>query len=121
MFIGYTFGALTICASTHARKNEAHHPNQLGLYIHVASTISMYALYAWAVLELDWNLFGAAWLSSAVASWVGPGVIFFVLYQLFRLIVTSSNWEKFFRAIPITGGITTVTTCGAWIKWALGV
>ena len=76
----------------------------------------MYALYVWGILELDWNQFGVAWLNSAVVTWLGPLVIFGLLFQPLRFVVTSSNWEKFFEAISITGGITTVITCGAWIK-----
>ena len=76
----------------------------------------MYALYVWGILELDWNQFGVAWLNSTVVSWLGPLVIFSLLFQPLRFVVTSSNWEKFFEAISITGGITTVITCGAWIK-----
>ena len=84
--------------------------------MHLASTISMYALYVWGILELDWSQFGVEWLNSAVVSWLGPLVIFGFLYDILRFVVTSSNWEKFFEAISITGGITTVITCGAWIK-----
>ncbi len=117
IFIGYTFGALTVRASTHAKENDTQHSNQLSLYVHLASTISMYALYAWGILELDWNLFRVAWLNSAVVSWLGPLAIFGFLFQLLRFVVTSSNWEKFFGAISITGGITTFIACGVWIKW----
>lgn len=77
----------------------------------------MYALYAWAILELDWSLFGVAWMNTAVITWLGPLVISGVLLQLLRFVVISSNWEKFFSAIPITGGITIVITCVAWAKW----
>ncbi len=121
IFTGYTFGALTVHASTHAKKSNRQHSNQLSLYAHLASTISMYALCVWGILELDWNQFGVAWLNPAVMSWLGPFVIFGFLFQLLRFVVTSSNWEKFFDAISITGGITTVITCGAWIKWVFEI
>jgi len=119
IFIGFTFAALTVHASTHAKKNDVQHSNQLNLYVHLTSTISMYALTVWGILQLDWNLFGVAWLSPAVLSWLGPLLLFSFLFQLSRFVVTKSNWEKFFRAISITGGITTVVTCVAWIKWVL--
>ena len=117
IFIGYAFGSITVHASTHARKNDTQYPNQLSLYVHLASTVSLYALFVWGTLELDWGLLGVAWLNSAVVSWLGPFMIIGVLFQLTRFVVTSSNWEKFFGAIAVTGGITTVITCGAWIKW----
>jgi len=117
IFIGYFFGSITVHASTRARSNDTQHSNQLSLYVHLASTVSLYALFVWGTLELDWSLLGLAWLNSAAVSWMGPLMIIGVLYQLSRFVVTSSTWEKFFEAIPITGGITTVITCGAWIKW----
>ena len=114
---GFVFGNLGICASKHAKKNDMQHPNQLSLYIHLASTISMFALYAWSILQLDWSIFGVAWMNSAVNTWLGPLAISGALLQLFRFVVISSNWEKFFGAIPITGGVTIVITCVAWAKW----
>jgi len=116
IFTGYAFGALTIHASTHAKNNDIQHSNQLSLYIHLASTISMYALCVWGILELDWSLFGVARLNSVVMSWLGPLIIIGFVFQLLRLVVTFSNWEKHFEATPKTGGITTVITCRAWIK-----
>jgi len=63
----------------------------------------MYALTVWGILELEW--------------W-SPFLLFGILFQLFRFVVTSSNWRKFFDAIPILGGLTTIITCGAWAYWA---
>ena len=115
--IGFVFGNLVISASRHAKKNDTQHPNQLSLYIHLASTISMYTLLAWSILELDWSLFGVAWMNTAVHTWLGPFAISGALLAFFRFVVTSSNWKKFFSAIPITGGLAIVVTCIAWIKW----
>ena len=79
----------------------------------------MYALIAWAILELDWRIFGIPWMNTTLLTWLGPLAISGVLLMLFRLVVTSSNWEKYFNAIPITGGIAIVVTCIAWIKWVI--
>ena len=100
---GFSFGTLTLLASEHAKKNNAQHLTKLGLYVHLASTASMYALTAWGVLALEW--------------W-SPFLVFVILYQLLRFVVTSSNWKKYFYAIPMLGGLTTTITCGAWAYFA---
>ena len=104
LITGFTCASLTVHASQHAKKNNYQHTSRLSLYIHLASTLSMYALLAWSILEVEW--------------WI-PLVIVAFLYQLSRLVVTSSNWQLFFNAIPFTGSATTAITIGAWVYWAL--
>jgi hypothetical protein len=100
---GFSFGTLALLASEHAKKNNVQHLTKLGLYVHLASTASMYALTAWGVLTLEW--------------W-SPFLVFVILYQLLRIVVTSSNWKKYFDAIPMLGGLTATITCGAWANYA---
>jgi len=97
------FGVLTLHASMNASKNNVEHSSQVSALTHLASTLSLYALTAWGILTLEW--------------W-SPFLVFIVIFQILRLVVTESSWEKFWRAIPITGGFATAITCGAWLKWA---
>ena len=99
---GMFFGAVTLHASIKASKNGVEHTNKSNALIHLGSTLSMYALALWGFINLIW--------------WV-PLVVFVAIFQALRLIVRSSNWEQFYRAIPITGGLTIVITSGAWLKW----
>jgi hypothetical protein len=41
-----------------------------------------------------------------------------VMFEILRFVVTKSGWEKYWRAIPITGSLTVAISCGAWLKWA---
>ena len=103
LIAGMLFATLTLHASTNAKKNYAQHTSLTSALLHIASTLSLYALTAWGILTFEW--------------WI-PFLVFAVIFQILRLVVTKSNWEKFWRAIPITGSLASAITCGAWLKWA---
>lgn len=94
------FGVLTLHASVNASRNGVKHTNRAVALIHLASTISMYAITVWGFINLTW--------------WI-PLVGFVVIYQALRLVVRSSNWALFYKAIPVTGGLTVAITSGAWL------
>lgn len=100
--VGMFFGVLTLHASINASRNGVEHTKKSNTLIHLGSAISMYALTVWGFINLIW--------------WI-PLVVFVVLFQTLRLVVKSSNWTQFYRAIPFTGGLTIVITSGAWLKW----
>ena len=100
--VGMIFGIVTLHASINASKNGVEHTNKSSALIHLGSTLSMYALALWGFINIIW--------------WI-PLVAFVGLYQALRLVVRGSNWEQFYRAIPITGGLTIVITSCAWLKW----
>ena len=103
LIAGMFFGTLTLLASINAQKNNVEHSRKGSALIHLASTISMYALMAWGIITL---------------SWWSPFLVLAALFLILRFVVTEASWSKYFRAIPITGGLTTAITCGAWLKWA---
>ncbi len=103
LLTGMVFGVLVLHASINASKNGVKHTNKANALIHLASTISMYALTLWGIINLNW--------------WA-PFVGFILIFQVLRFIVRDSNWENYYRAIPVTGGFSIAITSGAWLKWA---
>jgi hypothetical protein len=103
LFTGMFFGTLTLHASEHAKKSGVNHTKMTVTLIHLGSIISMYAITIWGFINLTW------WITL---------VGFIAIYQSLRLVVRSSNWILFYRAIPLTGGLTIAITCGAWVFWA---
>ena len=102
--IGFICAGLTVQSSQIAKKNNYQHRSKTSLYIHLASTFSMYALLAWGIIEVAW--------------WV-PLVIAAFTYQLAGLVVKLTNWQAYFNAIPVTGGLTTTITISAWTFWVI--
>lgn len=101
---GTLFGTITLHASNFGRDNGAAHKNRTTLYIHLlSSVVSMPALTIWGFVYLSW--------------WI-PIVGFIAIFQILRLIVKSSNWERFFKVIPVTGGFMFFVTASAW-AWKL--
>ena len=104
LVIGFIFSGLTVQSSQIAKKNDYQHQNHVSLYIHLASTFSMYALLVWGMIEVEW--------------WA-PILIIAITFPLAGFILKFTNWQWFFNAIPFTGGATTAITLSAWVYWAL--
>ena len=104
LVIGFICAGLTVESSQIAKKNNYQHANVASLYIHLASTLAMYALLAWGMIEAEW--------------WA-PIVIIAITFPIAGFILKVTNWKWFFNAIPFTGGITTAITLSAWAYWAL--
>ena len=104
LVIGFICAGLTVQSSQIAKKNNYQHASVASLYIHLASTLSMYALLVWGMIEVEW--------------WA-PIVIIAITFPFAGFILKVANWKWFFIAIPFTGGATITITLCAWAYWAI--